>query len=380
MRVALVHNIVAPYRLELFHRLSSEDDVDLKVMFLAVSEANRAWDEGLLLQKIRFPFEILKGFHLSLGSTTLHINPDLIFRLHVFKPDCVISVSLTFATALCWVYSRLAGIPLIVWWAGTDRTESHLSRIKRLWRRWLIPKVACFLVYSEAAGAYLRSQGVQAQKIIVAGNVSFDVREFHERVKRDKGQSELLKESLSLGGRRMILSVGQFIPRKNHEALLTVFKELIKDFDDLGLVILGEGPLRESLRAQGEKFCGSLVRLPGHVEPDELFQYYAAADLFVHLALRDHWAQVVGEAMASGLPVVVSEFDHASEMIDSGVNGYMVDPQDLNAVFEVCRELLDNRERALRMGNQAFQTALNLDVNHVCSAFLQAIRHGAGQE
>jgi glycosyltransferase involved in cell wall biosynthesis len=376
MRVVLVHNIIAPYRLELFHRLSSENDVELKVMFLAVSEANRAWDEGLLRQKIRFPFEILKGFHLSLGSTTIHINPDLLFRLRAFKPDCVISVSLTFATAMCWVYSRLAGIPLIVWWAGTDRTESHLSRIKRLWRRWLIPKVACFLVYSEAAGEYISSQGVEARRIIVAGNVSFDVAEFHERVERDKKQSERLKESLNLGGRRVILSVSQFIPRKNLEALLVVFKELIKEFDDLGLVVVGEGPLRESLHAMGVQFAGNLVQLPGHVEPNELSKYYAAADLFVHLALRDHWAQVVGEAMASGLPVVVSEFAHASEMIESGINGYKVDPRDTDAVLGICRDVLGDREKSLRIGRHAYQTALNMDLKYVQNAFLQAIKRG----
>ena len=141
-------------------------------------------------------------------------------------------------------------------------------------------------------------------------------------------------------------------------------------------MIVGEGPQWESIRASGEHIAGRLIQFPGHIEPDELPTYYAVADLFVHLTLSDHWAQVVGEAMASGLPVVVSEFDYASEMIDSGINGYKVDPRNFKAVVKLCRKLLEDRELASQLGDRGYRTVSNMDVNHVCDAFLQAIRYG----
>jgi glycosyltransferase involved in cell wall biosynthesis len=377
MRVALVHNIIAPYRLDLFNLLADEDGIDLRVFFLAVSEADRAWDDAALRSKIHFPYEILQGIHLRIGRSTIHINPGLVFRLKAFNPERVISVSLTLATALCWVYCRLSGKPLLVWWAGTGQTEADISHLKRLWRRWLIPKVACFLAYSEGASAYLRSQGVEPRRIIVVGNISFDVRAYRERVENQRHRAEQLRQSIDLAGKRMILAVGQFIPRKNHKGLILVFKEIIKSTEDVGLVIVGDGPQRENLQTLGAHIARGLIQFPGHIEPDELTVYYAAADLFVHLALRDHWAQVVNEAMASGLPVVVSKFDHASEMVDQGVNGYKVDPHDADSIIRICCDLLISPDKAKGIGERGYQTALSMDVNHVRDAFLQAIWKGS---
>ena len=378
MRVALVHNIIAPYRLEFFKHLSVENGVDLRVFFQSISETNREWDEERLLQRIDFPYEILKGIQISFGTSTIHFNPSLWTRLRKFKPEVIISASLSVATALCSLYAQVFGSSLVIWWPGTLETEKGISAFKRVWRRILIPRATSFVTYSQAASEYLKYMGVDEDQIFIAGNVTFDAREFHEQVEQAKDTTHQLLDSLDLPGRRILLSVGQFIPRKNHFTVLEVFQRLTEELDDLALVIVGEGPLREQFISRIDASDFTNVRVPGHVEPDELVRYYASADVFLHLTIQDHWSQVVGEAMSAELPLIVSNKDHASEMIQTGKSGFIVEPLDVDGVTRICRKLLIDPSFASEIGREALYAVTKMDINRSLQAFTECIRQSVG--
>ena len=369
MKVVIVHNIIAPYRIPLFNRLAASPGIDLTVLFMAETEANRHWDTGRLRQEIRFPYEILGGLHLRRGESTIHINPGLISRLGSLRPDVVIVTSLSAATAMGLAYRRLGRYRLVSWWAGTALTEAKVGPLKRAWRKILIPRMDAFVCYSRAAAAYVEKADGHPDRIFIAGNVTIDAEEFRRRVELARPRTSEWRKRMGLQDARVILSVGQLVPRKNHLGLLESFSPLQDRFDRAALVIVGEGPLRSELQRLASDRRLRRVIFTGHVQPDELPLYYAAADLFVDLTLRDHWSQVVGEAMAAGLPALVSSADHASELIEDGVSGFVVDPEDVESVSSLALRLLETDRTARTVGAAALETVRRRDVRYTSRVF-----------
>jgi glycosyltransferase involved in cell wall biosynthesis len=93
-------------------------------------------------------------------------------------------------------------------------------------------------------------------------------------------------------------------------------------------VLLGDGPLRETLNTQHSTLnLHANVHLPGFKQYDELPVYYALAKAFVHASTTEQWGLVVNEAVASGLPVIVSDRCGCVPELVNG-NGFTFDPLD----------------------------------------------------
>ena len=97
------------------------------------------------------------------------------------------------------------------------------------------------------------------------------------------------------------------------------------------LVLLGDGPLRSSiLNLRSSLGLDGHVHLPGFKQYDELPVYYSLASVFVHASTREQWGLVVNEAIASGLPVLVSNrCGCAQDLVQEGVNGFTFDPYNV---------------------------------------------------
>jgi hypothetical protein len=211
MRVAIVHNIIAPYRIPLFNRLAASPAIEPTVLFMAESEAKHRWDTRTLKKGIHFPYEILRGAHLRRGETTLHLDPGLMARLGALQPEVVIVTSLSAATALCLAHRRPAHYRVVSWWAGTHRTGARIGPLKRVWRRLLIPRMDAFLGYCHSAATYIVQTSFPPDRIYTAGNVTFDVHEFHRR-------AELARPPAADWRKRMGLEDARLPPGDLHRA------------------------------------------------------------------------------------------------------------------------------------------------------------------
>ena len=98
-----------------------------------------------------------------------------------------------------------------------------------------------------------------------------------------------------------------------------------------GLVLLGDGPLRPALCSQLQALgLQDSVLMPGFIQYDELPAWYARASAFVHASTTEQWGLVVNEAVAAGLPVMVSNrCGCAPELVREGVNGFTFDPNNV---------------------------------------------------
>ena len=108
-------------------------------------------------------------------------------------------------------------------------------------------------------------------------------------------------------------------------------------FDPWPLVLLGDGALRAALSSQLQALgLVDSVQMPGFVQYPELPEYYARAGVFIHASTTEQWGLVVNEAMASGLPVLVSNrCGCASDLVQSGVNGFTFDPYNVEELAQL---------------------------------------------
>jgi 1,2-diacylglycerol 3-alpha-glucosyltransferase len=124
------------------------------------------------------------------------------------------------------------------------------------------------------------------------------------------------------------LYFGRLAPEKNLDLLLRAFADYVARGGEWKLVLAGDGSARRVLVAQSESLnLASRVLFAGHQTTKQLLEYYACAAAFVLPSLREPWGLVVNEAMAAGLPVIVSDAcGAAADMVESGQNGFTFDP------------------------------------------------------
>lgn len=126
---------------------------------------------------------------------------------------------------------------------------------------------------------------------------------------------------------RYFLYVGRLAPEKNLEALIRSFAAARVRGSQSSLVLVGDGPLRGRLESQvQEAGLASWVRFAGLKSTAETLPYYAFAHAFVLPSRREPWGLVVNEALAAGLPVIVSNrCGCASDLVAHGSNGFLFD-------------------------------------------------------
>ncbi len=127
----------------------------------------------------------------------------------------------------------------------------------------------------------------------------------------------------------------RFVPKKNLDVLLEAFAAYCEaSRSPWELVLCGDGPMKEGLEAMTRELgISDHVRMPGFVQYEDLPSYYGLAQAFVHASHREQWGLVVNEAMAAGLPVLVSErCGCVPELVQQGVNGFTFPPSDAAAL------------------------------------------------
>jgi len=102
-----------------------------------------------------------------------------------------------------------------------------------------------------------------------------------------------------------IIYVGRFSKEKNLLFLLSAYKKL--NTDDWGFILVGNGPQYQKLNDFINKNSICNVFLPGFKQKGEIPQYLAVSDVFILASISEPWGLVVNEAMAAGLPVLISK-------------------------------------------------------------------------
>jgi 1,2-diacylglycerol 3-alpha-glucosyltransferase len=255
--------------------------------------------------------------------------------LREFSPDCVFvpgwSNPLALA-ALAWCTKRQ--IPAVIMSESMEPTRSR-------WQEWVKRRIVTIcsagLVGGRLHTEYLNKLGMPRDRILEGYDV-VDNHYFRHSTQAVRTAGTVPKFRLP---QHYFLASARFIPRKNLALLIEAYAryravccqavtagDLIAGHQPWSLIILGDGSMRTALeRRISELQLDGRVLLPGFKQYSELPVYYGSAEVFIHAAISEPWGLVVNEAMASGLPVLVSEScGCAVELVHNGQNGFQFDP------------------------------------------------------
>lgn len=171
---------------------------------------------------------------------------------------------------------------------------------------------------------------------------------------RFRGERDLHRAGLGwVPADLVILGVLKWNTREDPLTLIEGFARLHARRPLARLLLVGDGPLRETVRARVAGL-GAAVHLPGYVPYSELPRYYVMSDVFVHPAVNEPWGVSVNEAMACGLPVVVARGVGAgTDLIREGETGFVFPNGDAETLSKHLRFLLDDGDARARMGQAA---------------------------
>lgn len=172
----------------------------------------------------------------------------------------------------------------------------------------------------------------------------------------------------------VVLGVLKWHPREDPMTLVRAFIALRGVSPQARLVLVGDGPLR----AEVENALGAhqdAVRLPGYVAYSDLPRWYGLADVFVHPARSEPWGVSVNEAMAAGLPVVVSDGVGARlDLMTPGVSGEVFPVNDPQALTQRLQDLAESPARREAMAEAARLAVSGFDYAHTRRAMLEALQ------
>jgi glycosyltransferase involved in cell wall biosynthesis len=150
-------------------------------------------------------------------------------------------------------------------------------------------------------------------------------------------------------GRRYLVNIARHHPVKDQETLLRGFREVVAARADVDLLLVGDGPLRGKLEDLADRLgVAARVRFLG-VRTD-VPEVLRAANIFVLTSLSEAASLTLMEAMATGLPVVVTNVGGNPELVRDGVEGHLVPRGDAGATAAAILRLLDDPAGAAAMG------------------------------
>jgi len=172
-------------------------------------------------------------------------------------------------------------------------------------------------------------------------------------LRRSLGRSEGLGLQRKLGweGCRVVISSRSFEPIHGTLVFLEGMRRVMEQQPDVRVIMLGDGSLRPHVEAFiSEHDLSSRFHLPGQVPEPLVRDYFAEADLYVSTTLSDGSSISLLEAMASGLPVVVTDAHGNREWVRPGLNGWLCPPGQAGALAAAVIEALSDEAPRRAMG------------------------------
>ena len=251
------------------------------------------------------------------------------------EPDLVVSFTTELNVRVLGALLRSDDVPVIV----SERNNPRVAETKKKWRllrRLRYRRAACLVSLSHGVDSCF-SWLPDGKRAVIHNPLPSNTAELLE------SQPELTLDPSFF----WFVATGRLVQQKGFDLLLRVFAEVHRKASDTRLLILGEGPERESLENQcNELGIRDAVLMPGRIHNP--FAVYRQAHCFVLSSRYEGFGNVLIESMAAGLPPVSFDCQYGpSEIINCpGDNGILVSPEDIESfIFELLSLYSDNDRR-----------------------------------
>lgn len=376
-KVVILHNIISPYKTLLFNALSDELNGNLEVVYFAETAGNREWN--IDYDKMRFAYHVLnKGCLEKISSWALCSQ---IRKYLTAQAESIATVVAGEYNGLAywhaWWWSWFHCVPFGSIMESTEKDHN---------RHWAKEKIKSLFFhhcqYVFAAGTlhaqYVNRLGVAADKIHVIGGVGGVDTKIYVPLARSAAQmsKEDIQLRLGLANRKYFIYVGRFSAEKNLFTLLDAFARFQQVKPDWGLLLVGSGPQEAELKEYIRVHCLSNVVFAGFIQQDDLPWFYLASEVFILPSTSEPWGLVVDEALALGLPVIVSNrCGCVAELVQNGVNGVCFNPDNASELALAMQALAADEKLRNRMGQKSRTIAIRFSPANSAKSMASVLRN-----
>ena len=263
-----------------------------------------------------------------------------------------------------WEYTHYVPFPQEV-------IQEFLKNAVHKWLKEFMQKCQHIIIPSESMKDFLvKEYGLEERYTVVPSGTNLEpfLNADGNTLRKEKGWQE----------ETILISIGRLAPEKNWETLLRSFAKVYPEHPTLRLVLMGDGPARESLEAlAAELGIAGRVTFTGSIPFDEVPVYLKAADAFSFASVTETQGLVTLEAMAAGLPVVAVDGSGTRDIVEPGKQGFLVE-NDVEALAKGIHELLSDPQQMKRFRHNALKRAKTFDVNQlskrIISVYEEAIQ------
>jgi len=354
-RVVIITEIISPYRVPLFNALAGQPGIDLHVIFLSENDPSlRQWE--IYRKEIRFSYEVLRSWRKRVGRYNLLINSGTTRALEKVNPEAVLCGGYNyFASWQALLWARTHHVPFVLWSESNVQDHRRGYLLTEFLKREFLDRCSGFVVPGRSAREYLQAHAIPEEKIFTAPN-AVDNRLFAEIAGRTRSAAADCRRRLALPN-RYFLFVGRLVAEKGVFDLLQAYAILDEELRmEVGLVFAGDGPCRLALEERAQTVRNGMIKFAGFVQRNELAEYYALSDMLILPTSSDTWGLVVNEAMACGLPVLLSRVAGcAADLVSDDWNGRLVSPGDIKSLARSMEDLGSDPVRCREMGVRSQQ-------------------------
>ena len=230
------------------------------------------------------------------------------------------------------------------------------------WRMLLVRYLTSFRnKFLSFADGFVGVSGSITKEFLHAGFPKQAVFEIHNGIEMDKvltvdeGERNRLRTHLGFPEKRCFVYTGRLVKGKGLEYLLRVWSNLVKEFTDIHLILIGSGQgYSLSCEEELQEFIqvnqlALSVSITGAIY--NVYDYLAMANFFVFPSETEGCPMSLLEALAFGLPSIATEIDGITDIVQNGQNGILVPYGDEASLFAAMKDMLNNPEKAERLGN-----------------------------
>lgn len=346
--------------------------IDVTVKKLLLPLINRLGKEGYVVEIACSKGEEAKalekkGYSFRFTNIDRKINPisnikSIIELYRIIKKEKydIVHVHTPVASVLGRIAAKLAGTSIIIYTAHGFYFHDNMPKITyRIFViiEKLMAKLFTDYIFTQSQEDYksaIKLGIIDKKKLLCIGN-GVDIDKFnYKNVDIDIGQ---FKKNLGLpADSRILCFIGRLIKEKGVLDLLSAFKDLIEDYSNLYLIIIGDICLHErDLKTKDKIDCFLRDnKLKNHIlltgRRNDITELLKVSDIFILPSYREGVPRSIIEAMAMGKPVVATNIRGCREEVVDGETGYLVNICAPNEIYKAVKKLLDNKHMARQFG------------------------------
>ncbi len=295
-------------------------------------------------------------------------------QLEILNPDILLAGAIAYpsgATAVHWARDKKK--PVIIM-DNSRLKDVQRSRFVNWVKRRIYANVDAVFIPAPSHVPDYKFWGIAEERMFFGINAA-DNHFFTEKASTARNNSETARQKYDLP-ERFFLGIGRQISKKNWSVLVEAFSS-IRENEKWGLVLVGDGSDAGALKNSALQHKVKVTFLPFQTQ-ENLCEIYGAADCFVLPSLfGETWGNVVNEAMACRLPVIVSqECGCADTLVRDGYNGWQFNPHDselLATIMENFMRLSDDERK--KMGENSLALVSEWGLERFCAGVWQAVQY-----